>query len=87
MLTPQQCRAARALLDWTQHELARRAGVGWSTIRSFENGKHALMRANRAVIRGTLEEAGVMLIDADETVGPGVRLRNSDGRTARGTAF
>ena len=76
MLTPEQCRAARALLTWTQCELAKRAGVGWSTVRSFENGKHSLIRANMAIIQGTLEDAGILFIDADERLGPGVRMRH-----------
>jgi transcriptional regulator with XRE-family HTH domain len=74
MLTSEQCRAARALLDWTQAELAERAGVSRSTIRSFENGQHELHRGSAAVIRGALEAAGVVLIDPDDQ-GPGVRLR------------
>ncbi len=74
MMTPEQCRAARALLDWTQAELAERAGVSRSTIRGFENGQHELHRGSAAVIRGALEAAGVVLIDPDDQ-GPGVRLR------------
>lgn len=78
MLTPEQCRAARALLDWTQCDLAQRAGVGWSTVRSFETGRHAPIRANMAVIQAALEAAGVLFIDADGSAGPGVRLRRDD---------
>ena len=63
-LTPQQCRAARGLLDWTQEELAGRAGVSRSTVRGFENGQHELHRGSAAVIRGALEAAGVILLDA-----------------------
>jgi len=74
MLTPEQCRAGRALLDWTQEQLAERSGVCRSTIRGFENGHHRLIQANRMLIEATLEAAGVMLILAD-THGPGVRLR------------
>lgn len=73
MLMPAQCRAARALLDWTQEELAEKAQVSRSTIRGFENGLHELHRCSAAVIRSALEAAGVILIDADEQ-GPGVRL-------------
>ncbi len=74
-LTSHQCRAARGLLDWTQEELAERSGVSRSTVRGFENGQHELHRGNAAVIRGAFEAAGVILIDADDMAGPGVRLR------------
>lgn len=74
MLTAQQCRAARGLLDWTQEDLAERAGVSRSTVRGFENGQHELHRASAVVMRSALEAAGVILIDPDE-LGPGVRLR------------
>ena len=80
-LTPQQCRAARGLLGWTQDELAERAGVSRSTVRGFENGRHELHRGSATVIRGALEAAGVVLIDPDEEAGSGVRLRG--GRATR----
>jgi transcriptional regulator with XRE-family HTH domain len=73
ILTPEQCRAARGLLDWTQEELAERAGVSRSTVRDFEKGRHELQRATAAQIVLALEQAGVLLIPADE-MGPGVRL-------------
>lgn len=73
-LTPAQCRAARALLDWTQDVLAERAGVSRGTIRGFENGQHALQRATAAALRRALEEAGVVLLDAGEGLGQGVRF-------------
>lgn len=76
MITPAQCRAARGLLDWSQSELADRSGVGCSTIRSFENGRHALMRSNSRLLRATFEEAGVRFLDG-EGEGPGVRLSNT----------
>jgi transcriptional regulator with XRE-family HTH domain len=72
-LTPEQCRAARGLLDWTQEDLARRAGVSRSTVRDYEKGRHALHRASAAQIVLALETGGAMLISADE-FGPGVRL-------------
>lgn len=74
-LTPEQCRAARGLLGWTQAALAAQAGVSRSTVRGFENGRHELHRASAAVIRGALETAGLILIDADDQAGVGVRLR------------
>lgn len=73
-LTPAQCRAARGLIDWTQEDLAEAAGVSRSTVRDFEKGRHDLNRVSAAQIRGALEAAGVILIQAD-ALGPGVRLR------------
>ena len=81
---PEQCRAARGLLGWTQEELAERAGVSRSTVRGFENGQHELHRGSAAVIRGALEGSGVILVGADEEAGPGVRLRRpTTGHGAR----
>lgn len=77
-LTPEQCRAARGLLDWTQEELAERADVSRSTIRDFENGRHSLQSTTAAQVVAALEKGGVMLIPSDE-VGPGVRLRRPAG--------
>ncbi|MCP8940903.1 helix-turn-helix domain-containing protein [Alsobacter sp. SYSU M60028] len=75
-LTPAHCRAARGLLDWTQDDLARAAGLSRSTVRDFETGRHDLHRATEAHIVETLQQAGVRLIPADEG-GPGVQLRQT----------
>jgi transcriptional regulator with XRE-family HTH domain len=74
LLTPEQCRAGRALLTWTQDDLATRAEVSRSTVRGFENGQHELHRASAAAIRRALEEGGIVFIDADTEHGPGVRM-------------
>jgi transcriptional regulator with XRE-family HTH domain len=73
-LTPEQCRAARALLNWTQEDLATRAEISRSTVRGFESGQHELQRASAAVIRRAFEDARIIFLDADATCGPGVRL-------------
>lgn len=78
ILTPEQCRAARGLLDWTQEELAERAEVSRSTIRDFENGRHTLHSTTAAQVVAALEGGGVLLI-ASEEAGPGVRLRKPPG--------
>lgn len=73
MITPAQCRAARALLDWSQQQLAEAAKVGNATIRNFEGGKSSPQNATLTVLRSALEAAGVELI-AENGGGPGVRL-------------
>ncbi|WP_429515133.1 helix-turn-helix transcriptional regulator [Rhodoligotrophos appendicifer] len=75
MLTAEQCRAARGLLDWTQEDLAERAGLSRGTIRDFEKGRHDFHRSTLAQILSALELAGVLFIPAD-AAGPGVRLRH-----------
>lgn len=74
-MTPAQCRAARALLNWSQEELARRSGVAVSSIRTFEVGKSHPMRNNMAALVGALEQGGAVLVPGDEVLGPGVRVR------------
>ena len=76
-LTSEQCRAARALLDWTQDDLAAHAEVSRSTVRGFEGGQHGLQRATATAIRRALESGGVIFLDSSADCGPGVRL----GRT------
>jgi len=76
MLTPAQCRAARGLIDWSQTELAERAGVGVVTIRQLEAGVHVPRRSTLDVVRRALEAAGVEFI-AENGGGPGVRLRKA----------
>ena len=73
-ITPAQCRGARGLLDWTQQELAQRAGVGIVTVRIFEAGTKESRNATLEVIRRALEGAGIEFID-ENGGGPGVRLR------------
>jgi transcriptional regulator with XRE-family HTH domain len=70
-MTPDQSRAARGLLDWSQAELAARSNLSESTIRDFEKGRRVPSINNLAAIRRALEAAGVEFIDGNQ---PGVRL-------------
>ena len=58
-----QCRAARALLNWTQSQLAAAAGVGLSTVKMYEIGRKQPMRQNLEAMQRALEDAGVEFID------------------------
>jgi transcriptional regulator with XRE-family HTH domain len=74
MLTPDQSRAARGLLDLRLEDLAARSGISVTTISNFESGSRTLP-ANVRVMRLALEEAGAVLIAEDDKAGPGVRLQ------------
>lgn len=76
MLTPSQCRAARALLDWSQQQLADQSKIGNATIRNFESGKSAPQHATLDVLRRCFESAGIIFID-ENGEGPGARLRKA----------
>ncbi|MCV9965696.1 helix-turn-helix domain-containing protein [Pararhizobium sp. BT-229] len=74
-MNPAQCRAARALVNWTQPHLAEAAGVSPSTLRDFESGKRVPIANNLAAIRTALEAAGITFLDnGDVASGPGVAL-------------
>ena len=70
-MNPDQSRAARGLLDWSQAELAARSNLSESTVRDFEKGRRVPSIKNLAAIRRVLEAAGVEFIDGNQ---PGVRL-------------
>ena len=74
-MTPGQCRAARALLDITQPELAELAELGLSTVVDFEKSRRDVSRLVVVSLQRALEEAGVRFI-AENGEGAGVRLRN-----------
>ena len=74
MMTPEQCRAGRALLRMSQDDLAAKTKLSAVTIRKFENQTDSLREATINLIQLTLEAAGVEFIDANGG-GPGVRLR------------
>lgn len=76
MMKPSQCRAARALLDWSQQQLADASKVGNATIRNFEGGKSSPQNATLEVLRRALEAAGVEFIPENGS-GAGVRLKKS----------
>ena len=58
-MSPEQVRAARNWLAWTQAELAERAKVGLSTVKDYEGGKRTPIANNLDAIQKALEKAGV----------------------------
>ncbi|MFZ1102678.1 MAG: helix-turn-helix domain-containing protein [Hyphomicrobiaceae bacterium] len=74
MLTPQQLRAARALVGWSREDLARESGISTLAIKSFETRGSDPRQTTIYKWRRALEKAGVVFIDKDRDGGPGVRL-------------
>ncbi len=74
MLTPAQCRAARALLDWTQSQLSAATSISAVSIRAFERGG-VMREANKVTIVHAFLEAGVEFIP-ENGGGAGVRLKH-----------
>ncbi|MCF4130258.1 helix-turn-helix domain-containing protein [Methylobacterium sp. SyP6R] len=74
MLTPAQIRAARAMLDITQAELAAASGISKTGINNIERGAADPKASTLASIQAALEKSGIEFLDGDA---PGVRHRPS----------
>lgn len=68
-MSPEQVRAARNWLAWTQAELAERARVGISTVKDYESGKRTPIANNLEAIKRALEAGGIRFTD-DSVSGP-----------------
>lgn len=85
-ISPAQCRAARALLSWSQQDLAKAAQVSTSTIADFERSARDSAEASLGAFRAAFEAQGVRFraggaVEADKLVpsvspaGPGAPMR------------
>ena len=76
MRTAEQLRAARALLDWNQDQLAEKSGIGVATIRRLEGQSGNLRTYSDTLwrLQSALEAAGIIFIPEADGLGPGVRL-------------
>jgi len=61
-MTSTQCRKARALIGWSQFDLAARSKVDLSTVRNFETRRSRLGLNNRRAMQAALEAAGIEFI-------------------------
>ncbi|WP_336488145.1 helix-turn-helix transcriptional regulator [Methylobacterium nigriterrae] len=73
-ITRDQCRAARALLEWTQDRLADASSISKKTLVDFEAGRRTPYDRTIADIRRSLEAAGIEFIP-ENGGGAGVRFR------------
>ena len=79
-LTAEQCRGARAMLGWSQDDLAKAAFVGRQTVTDFERGARVPISNNLVSIRRAFERAGIeFLPEPKEGHGPGIRLAGGKG--------
>jgi transcriptional regulator with XRE-family HTH domain len=69
--TPGQCRAARALIGWSQDQLASASKVAKATIANFELGKRTPYDRTLDDLVAAIEAAGVEFTNGTR---PGVRL-------------
>lgn len=77
-----QVKAARALLDWSQADLARLSGVSEPTIKRLEaqDGELGGRAGTAKAILQALETAGIAFLTEGQSAagGPGVRLTKAD---------
>ena len=73
-MTPAQCRAARALINWTQPKLSEAAALGLSTVVDFERERRKVSSDAICAMQTALEAAGVIFV-AENGEGAGVRLK------------
>jgi transcriptional regulator with XRE-family HTH domain len=87
LITTRQVKAARALIGWSQADLAARSGVSEPTIARLESivGELGGREGTAEKIRMTLETAGVEFID-ENGGGPGVRLRKRRKRQQKNSS-
>ena len=80
MITGAQIRAARALLGWSQRDLADKALLSETAVLKLETGQADSRTSTLAKARESLEKAGIEFIN--QTDGAGVLLR-ADKRPAK----
>lgn len=68
MITPEGSRAARGLLGWNLKDLAEKAGVSFTTISQFENGRPSY-GSTAAKLAAAFEAHGVELVADDDRTG------------------
>lgn len=80
-MTPEQCRAGRALADWSREQLSDASKVAHRTIVDFERGARAPRSGTLEALQDALQAAGVVFLAVGEMKdgGPGVRLKG-EGR-------
>jgi predicted transcriptional regulator len=74
MITARQIRAARALLDWSQQDLADKAVVSLNAITRLERGEVDPRFSTVTKVQKAILKAGIEFISEDDRKGEGVRM-------------
>src|SRR5271163_4791068 len=69
LLTAAQSRAARALLGWSQRDLARKASVATSTVADFERGQRSPVTNNLEALKLAFEKEDITFPPGGAVVG------------------
>jgi transcriptional regulator with XRE-family HTH domain len=77
MLTPDQIRAARALLGWKQSDLASASGVSTVAVKNIEAGRSDARGSTLAKLEKAFNEAGVILLEPGDRRDGGRGVRYS----------
>ncbi|WP_342629775.1 helix-turn-helix domain-containing protein [Nguyenibacter vanlangensis] len=73
MITARQIRAGRALLGWSQQQLADRAILSRNAVAKLERGEVDPRASTVEAVRRILEQHGVIFVPASGRIGEGVR--------------
>jgi transcriptional regulator with XRE-family HTH domain len=74
MITPRQIRAARALLDWSQQDLADKAIVSLNAVTRLERSAVDPRVSTITAVQTALSRAGIEFLSEEANRGEGVRL-------------
>src|SRR5579859_6412150 len=73
-------KAARALLGWSQQDLAQQAGIAVSTVADFERGERTPVPANMDAIISALKTGGITFLEGGPVVGRPIINRAQSGK-------
>ncbi|MGX5841872.1 helix-turn-helix domain-containing protein [Mesorhizobium sp. ArgA1] len=68
LLSAEQLRAARSLLNWSRVRLAAKANLSEMTIREFENGLRSPRPGNITAMRRALEGGGIVFTEGSPSL-------------------
>jgi len=75
-MTPAQCRAARAFLNWSLDQLAGQAGVAVDAVREFEAERRPPPPGAVVALAAAFERGGIEMTGADDGR-TGIRLKRA----------